>query len=276
VISADYFSVMRIPIRRGRAFTPADDDAQPHVAIVNEELARRTWPGQDPLGRSVRTRSNDSIPRTVVGVAANVHTQGVEAPFQPELYVPYGQMSGNGYRPHQLVVRTAGEGAGVVAAIRREVAALDNTQPVTDVRPLAEVVGRPQAQRRFLSVLLGTFGALALTLAAVGIYGVVAYSVAQRTREFGVRLALGAPRRGILRLVLGQGLALALGGIALGTVGALGLTRFLSALLYGVKATDAPTFVAVGSSLAVVAVAAACIPASRAASVDPAVALRDN
>jgi putative ABC transport system permease protein len=273
-VSEDYFKTMGIPIRRGRAFTATDDATQPHVAIVNEALAKQIWPDQDPMGRTIAARMNDSLPRIVIGVAANVHSQGVEVPSRPEFYVPYQQISSNGYRPRQLVIRTSGNAGAVITAVRREVTAVDRLQSVQDVRPLTDVIDRPQTQRRFLSMLLSAFGVLALTLAAVGIYGVVAYSVAQRTREFGVRLALGAKPADVLRLVLMRGLVLAVGGIAVGIFGALTLTRFLSTMLYGVRATDAPTFLAVASGLAVVAVAAACIPARRAARVDPAVALR--
>jgi hypothetical protein len=246
------------------------------VVIVNEELAKRIWPGENALGRTIRSQTRDTIPRTIVGIASNVRSRGVFVPPQPETYVPYGQAMNAPMRPHQLVVRTSGDAAGVITAIRREVAALDRTQPVVDVRSMSEIIGLPVARQRFLTALLTAFGVLALTLAAVGIYGVVAYAVAQRTREFGVRMALGAQRGDVLRRVLGGSIRLAAVGIVLGVLGGLGLTRYLATLLFGVQSTDAVTFAVVAVGLTLVAAVAAAVPAARAARVDPAIALRGD
>jgi predicted permease len=274
IIGPDYFKTMGIPLLAGRPFTDGDNEGAPHVVIVNEELAKRTWPGQNALGRSIRSQSRDSIPRTIVGIAASVHSWGALAPPQPETYIPYGQGINAPMRPRQLVVRTTGDAANVISAIRREVAALDPTQPVVDVRSMTEIVGLPVTRQRFLATLLTAFGVLALSLASVGTYGVVAYSVAQRTREFGVRLALGAQRGDVLRRVLGGSIRLAAVGIVLGVLGGLGLTRYLATLLYGVEPTDLATFIVVAGGLTVVAAVAALVPAGRAARVDPVTALR--
>ncbi|MEP7345018.1 MAG: ABC transporter permease [Gemmatimonadaceae bacterium] len=276
IVGPDYFTTMGIPLLAGRPFTQGDDESSPRVVIVNEELAKRIWPGENALGRTIRSQTSDSLPRTIVGIASNVRSRGVFVPPQPETYFPYGQTLNAPMRPHQLVVRTSGDAAGVITAIRREVAALDRTQPVVDVKSMSDIIGRPVAQQRFLAALLTAFGVLALTLAAIGIYGVVAYAVVQRTREFGVRMALGAQRGDVLRRVLGGSIRLAAVGIVLGMLGGLGLTRYLATLLFGVRSTDAATFAVVAVGLTLVAAVAAAIPAGRAARVDPAVALRGD
>ena len=274
VVAPNYFRTMGIPLRQGRAFSEADMQDSQRVVIVNEELVRRYWPGQDPLGKRLITGTDSKLPWvSVVGVAANVRTEGPDAGFKPELYIPYTQYPWL-LDPRLLVVRTAGEPLAMAQAIRREVTALDAAVPIADVRPLDQIAGEPAAPRQFLMTLLSVFAALALVLAGVGIYGVMAYSVAQRTHEFGIRMALGAQRADVLRSVLAQGLLRAGIGLAIGGVAALALAHFLSSLLFEVQPTDPTTFTAVALGLFGLALLACYIPARRATKVDPMVALR--
>ena len=274
VIAPQYFQAMGIPLREGRAFSDGDTESSQRVVIVNEELVRRNWPGQDPIGKRLRTGMDDKMPwLTVVGVAANVRTMGPDVAFEPELYIPYTQYPWL-LGPRLLVVRTAVDPWAIVSSIRREVLTLDKNQPVSDIRSLDQIAGESAAQRRFLMVLLGIFATLALILAGVGIYGVLAYSVAHRTHEIGIRMALGAARSDVLKLVLAQGFRFALFGVLGGLAGALLLTRVLASLLFGVSPTDPATFALVTTLLALVAFLACYIPARRATRVDPMVALR--
>jgi putative ABC transport system permease protein len=273
VVAPGYFQAMGIPLRAGRAFSDRDTEESLRVVIVNEELASQNWPGQDPLGKRIRT-GDDPMPwLTVVGVAGNVRTAGPDAPYEPELYVPYTQpplLLG----PRFLVVRTSVAPLAMASSIRREILSLNADQPITDVRALDQVLDVTSEQRKFLTVLLGVFSALALILASIGIYGVLAYAVARRTHEIGIRMALGADRTTILTLVLAQGLRFAALGVAVGLVGALSLTHTLSSLLFAVSPTDPATFGFVISVLGLVALLAGYVPARRATKVDPMVALR--
>ncbi|HKI10926.1 MAG TPA: ABC transporter permease [Candidatus Acidoferrum sp.] len=274
VIAPHYFRTMGIPLREGRAFTDGDTEKSQRVVIVNEALARGTWPGQDSIGKRLRTGTNDKTPwLTVVGVAANVRTEGPDAGFEPELYIPCAQYPWL-LSPRLLVVRTTLAPLAVASSIRREVLTLDKNQPVSDIRTLDQVAGAPAAQRQFLMVLLGIFAGMALILAAMGIYGVLAYSVARRTHEIGIRMALGAARADVMELVLAHGLRFALFGVLAGLAGALLLTRVLASLLFGVSPTDLATFAIVTALLALVAFLACYIPARRASRVDPAISLR--
>jgi len=273
VIAPDYFRVMGIPLREGRFFTGQDTQQSTRVVIVNEELARKQWPGQDPIGKHLRVNETGKPWLTVVGVVGNVKTEWPTPDFFQEFYLPYTQYPWD-LAPRHLIVRTALNPNTVAAAIRSEVAALDKDQPVSDVRPLEEVVGEAVGPQRFAMMLLGAFAALALVLASVGIYGVMAYSVSQRTHEIGIRMALGARRDKVLGMVVGQALVLALIGAGVGLAGALGLTQFLSSLLYGVGSTDPLTFALVPVLLVGMSVVASYIPARRATKVDPIVALR--
>jgi putative ABC transport system permease protein len=274
VIAPHYFQTMGIPLRAGRAFSDGDTERSQRVVIVNEELARRNWPGQDPIGMRLRTGTDENLPwLTVVGVAANVRTMGPDAEFQPELYIPYTQYPWL-LSPRLMVVRTTVDPLAMTSSIRREVLTLDKNQPVSEIRTLDQVAGETAAQRQFLMVLLGIFAALALILAGVGIYGVLAYSVARRTHEIGVRMALGAARADVMKLVLAQGLRFAFFGVLAGLAGALLLTRVLASLLFGVSPTDPVTFALVTGLLALVAFLACYIPARRATKVDPMEALR--
>jgi ABC-type antimicrobial peptide transport system permease subunit len=265
--------------------TDADTPSAEQVVIVSESLARKYWQGQNPIGKRLKVSSdaNDKhLPwLSVVGVAGNVRSEGQYAPFIPEIYVPYTQ-----YRwvlwPRHVIVRTAANPLAIVPAIRREVAALDKDVPVYDIATMNEIVAGPTQQGQTVMWLLGAFAALALILAAMGIYSVISYTVAQRTHEIGIRMALGASHKDVAGLVLRHGLVLTLFGIATGLLGAFGITHAISRLpfqmrwllLFDVRPTDPPIFAAVSAILAVIALLASLIPARRAAKVDPMVALR--
>jgi len=267
-VSPSYFYTLGIPLLKGRTFTDRDDEQAGHVAVVNEALGRRLWPGQNPVGRDLPLLQNKL---KVVGVVGNTHHDGPGAGVESEIYVPYLQAPGGDL---QLAARSAIDPASLADAVRHEIAAVDPEQPIAHVATLEQTLSQTIAPRRFNTLMLGIFACIALALATVGIYGVIAYSVTQRTHEVGIRMALGAERSDILRLVVGQGLRLALIGVAIGIGGALALTRFLSSLLFGVTATDPLTFIAVSIVMAGVALLACYIPARRATTVDPIVALR--
>jgi len=273
VVGPNYFRAMGIPLREGRFFTAQDTEQSVRVVIVNEELARTQWPGKDPVGRRLRVYMSGKPWLTVIGVVGNVRTEWPMRRFRQEFYLPYTQYPWD-LAPRHLIVRTAVNPTSVAAAIQREVAALDKDQPVSDVRTLEEVVAEAVGPQRFAMMLLGAFAALALVLASVGIYGVMTYSVSQRTHEIGIRMALGAHRGNVLGMVVGEALVLALIGAVLGLAGAWGLTRLLSSLLYNVHPTDPLTFALVPLVLLGVSAFASYIPARRATRVDPIVALR--
>jgi predicted permease len=268
IVAARYFQTMRIPLIQGREFSETDQAQSSRVAIVNETMARRYWAGQSPVGR--RLHDGSGAWHTVIGVAREVKYFGATEPARPWIYYPLNQR----YRQMTLVVRTAGDPWQSLAAVRGEVRALDGTLPLFDEKTLAAHSGASLFMDRLAVIFLSAFGLLALTLAAIGLYGVMAYAVAQRTREIGIRMALGAQTSDVLRLVVGQGMILALIGIALGLIASLALTQLMQSLLYGVSATDPLTFVVVAAILTFVALLACWIPARRAARVDPMVALR--
>jgi putative ABC transport system permease protein len=274
VIYGDYLQTMGIPLLRGRYFTEQDGPKSPHVLIVSESLAKKYWPGQDSLGKRLKWGPPDSQDPwlTVVGVVGDVKQGALDAATDPHTYEPYAQL---GSMPSlRIAVRGQTDPASLTAEVRSAVWGLDRQLALGSVRTMDQVISRSTESRRFSLSLLSSFAALALILAAIGIYAVLAYSVAKRTHEIGVRMALGARGGDVLRLVLGQGLRVTAIGIVFGVAGALGLTRFLRSLLYEVQSTDPPTFVAVLSLLVVVSVAASYLPARRAARVDPMVALR--
>ncbi len=270
-ISTAYLQAMGIPLLRGRAFNERDTVTAPLVALVNQVTAKRIWPNEDPLGKRIRLGSPDSPLRAIVGIVGDVNHYGLDQAPDMQAYVPHAQWSDSFM---QLVVRTASEPSAVVNAIRREVQALDKELPINQVATMHELVSATVAPRRFILTLVGVFAALALLLAAVGIYGVVSYGVTQRTQEIGIRVALGAQSRDVLRLVIGQGMKLALLGVTLGVLGAAGLTQWMRGLLFGIDATDPLTFGLTAVLLAGVALLACWLPARRAATVDPLVALR--
>ncbi len=272
-VSPDYFRVMRIPLLRGRFFSEQDSPSNPNAAIISETLARRYFPNQDPIGRQMRFGfpPNSNVSREIVGVVGAVRDVALSQKPTPMMYVPFAQAPLYG---GEVVVRSSLSASSVAAAIRQAVHSIDKDLPVTDVESFPDALGQSISQERFRTFLLASFSAIALVLAAVGIFGVISYSASQRRHEIGIRMALGAQQRDVLRLILGQGAKLALVGLGVGVVFAFLLTRLMASLLYSVSATDPLTFGAVGILLLGVAVIACYIPARRAMRVDPMVALR--
>jgi predicted permease len=269
-VSAGYFDTLRIPIVKGRPFGSQDRPGAEPVVVVNQTLARRYVPGAQPIGKWLRVGPAGSPWRAIVGVAGDVLNTQPGAPAIPQVYLPFEQQPA---RTLTILVRTSNVDS-VVAAARREVARLDPHQPLYDVKTMEGALFEAQASNRVITGLFAMFAAVALGLATVGLYGLISYTVSQRTREIGVRLALGARRGDILRLVLGQGLRLAALGLALGMLLGLGLSRVMASALAGVSATDPVTFTVVPVVLGLVALVATAIPARRAARCDPAVVLR--
>ncbi len=274
-VSVDYFGAMGIPLRAGRDFTPRDDRKATPVVIVNQAFADKFFPGEDPIGKrimpSISVDDSKPVMRDIVGVVGNVKHLKLSAEDDPEYYVPHSQIPLDAMT---LVVKSDNDPRGLIGAIQNEVRALDKDLPVFNIKTLDDYVAASVAQPRFSALLLAIFAGLALVLTAVGLYGVMSYSVAQRTHEIGIRMALGARAGDVLKMVVGQGMALTLIGMAIGLCAAFMLTRIMSSLLYGVSATDPATFAEVAIALAVVALAACYIPARRATKVDPMVALR--
>jgi predicted permease len=271
--TAGYFSVMAIPLLRGRTFTESDQPAQPNAAVISQSLAQKYWPGEDPIGQAIQFGNMDGDLRLlhVVGVVGDVRDNGIDSPPLPTIYANALQR-----RPSSdlsVVVRAQVPPSSLVPAMRQTVRSLNPQLPV-DFRTLDQIFSSSLDQRRFSLVIFAVFGAVALLLAAMGIYGVTAYAVAQRTQEIGIRMALGARMIDVVKLVLRSAMSLAVMGAAIGLAGALALTRLMSALLFGVSATDFPTFALVAVSLIAVALIACYLPARRATKVDPLVALR--
>ena len=270
VIDSGYIGAMRIPLRAGRDLSAHDTAESEKVMLINETMARRLWPGRDAIGQQVLTGNTEW---RVVGVVGNVRHSALEQEASAEMYLPITQ-SGTG--SVDLVVRTKLPAESLVAGVRAALSAVDPNLPTGDFQTLEQIVAQAVSPKRFVTALLGGFSFLALILAALGIYGVISYSVSQRTPELGIRMALGAQRADVLRLVLGQGMRLALVGVALGMAAALALTRLMQGLLYGVSATDPLTFGLIALALTGVALAACYVPARRATRVDPLVALRQE
>jgi predicted permease len=265
-VTPGFFRAMGIPLRRGRLFTETDREGTLDVILISQTMADRLWPGEDPIGRRILWGGADGTPMTVVGVVGDVRDVEIEAAPRSVIFLPYRQFP---WAQMTLMIKTAGAPAGLATAIRREIRALDGNLPVPEVQPLRQSMAGAVAGPRFRMFLFGLFAAAALTLAIIGVYGVMTFAVAQRTREIGVRLALGARPWSVVGLVLRRGLVLTLLGIGLGWAGAFALTRFLASLLYGTAPTDALTFAAVALLLAAVATAAGYVPARRAAAIDP-------
>jgi len=282
VVMPGYFQTMSIPFVRGRDVTKSDTTATPAVVLVNEKMARFCWPGADPVGKRIALGNKlaDAHWMTVVGIVKNAQEHDWAAPLMAELYLPYLQTAeyltdaGENFSYLTLAVRTARDPTALAPTIRGQIRALDPRVTVSQVQTMEQVTDEATAQPRFYVMLLGVFAATALVLAAVGIYGVMSYSVSRRTHEIGIRMALGADQRDVLKLVTAQGLVLALVGAAMGLAVAFPLARLLSSLLYGVRPSDPLTFAGVLALLTGVAWLACYIPAHRAAKVNPMVALR--
>jgi putative ABC transport system permease protein len=270
-VSADYFRAMGIPIIQGRAFTEHDDANAPKVVILNQTMAHEFFPNENPIGRRMVMGQGPNALATVVGVVGDVRNRGLGAQAQAAFFVPFSQGPDS---TMEVALLTVVEPTSMATVVRNAVAAIDAEQPVFDISTMDERLAASVAPRRFTLLLLASFALLAMLLAGVGIYGVVSYAVVQRTHEVGVRMALGAQRGDVLKLIVAQGMVLLLIGVGVGLIGAFLLTRFLAALLYGVRPTDSATFAAVSLLLAVVAIVACYIPARRATRVDPMLALR--
>ena len=272
-ITPEYFSVMRIPLRRGRLFTDADRAGAENVMIIGEQTARTLWPGADPIGQHVRIGGYDGPPRTIVGIVGDVRHQELAAPPTMQMYTPQAQLTDSFLT---LVIRSGGDPSALAGEARRAIWSVASDVPVYEVAPLAELVARSVGWRRFVMILLELFGAVALLMTAIGVYGVISYSVAERTREIGIRAALGAAPGDIVRLIVGGGLAVVFAGLGVGIVAAIAATRFLESSLFEVSATDPATFAAVAGILLLVAIVAQAVPIARAMRVDPSIALREE
>ena len=270
VVTPNYFNAMGIPLIRGRAFDERDGP-ESRVLVINDTLARRFFPNEDPIGKRITVNWNPKLSDEIIGVVGDIRESALEAEANPAVYWPHPRDS---YQFMNLILRTAGDPLQTATAVQKEIRAIDPDQPVADVRTLAQVVAKSIARPRFNTLLLAIFAGVALLLASVGIYGVMNYSATQRTQEIGIRMALGANPDDILRLVVGHGMKLTLAGIVIGIIASLALTRVISTLLFGITATDLPTFLGVSVLLTVVALVANYIPARRATRVNPVVALR--
>jgi putative ABC transport system permease protein len=275
-VSVDYLRTMGIPLRRGRSLERTDTASAQPVAVVNEAMARQYWPGLDALGKRFKVGKASTRPWiTIVGIVGDVRQMGLDVPVKPEMYLPYPQVPDQPwFAPRDLVVRTASKPMSLVPAIKEAVRAADPEQPVSNIRTFEEILDEEVVQRRLGAALVAAFAVQALLLASLGVYGLLSHFVAQHTAEIGVRLALGATGRDILRLVLGKGMALTLAGVGVGVLGALALTRLVRSLLYGVAPADPATFVAAPALLIALALLACCLPARRALRVDPTAAMR--
>ena len=278
IVTDGYLEAMGERVIRGRSITSADTTDGQLVALINEEMARRYWSGRDPIGGRFAIGANPQRPLvTVVGIVADVHHNGIAAVVKEKFYVPHRQWHrsvGNAIRSMTLVVKSDRDPVALTGPIRQQIRALDATLPVADVRPMSDVVGATLSTPRFTGVLLAAFACLALILSAIGIYGVLSYVVSRRTREIGIRVAIGAQRWEVIRLVLRNGLSLALGGVVIGLAVAAWASQLMRGLLHDVHPIDPATFAAVAVLLSAVAAMASFVPAWRASKVDPVVVLK--
>jgi putative ABC transport system permease protein len=269
-IAPDYFKTLGVPLVAGRDFSAADDEHAPKRVIVSQSLARRFWPNEDAVGKHL-SYARRQVLAEIVGVARDVKTQGLEADAGMVFYTPYAQFT---WPNMSLTLRTAGDPRQLVNAARSQVFALDRDLPVVDPRTTEDLLDGVLAQRRQTMYVVAGFAVVALLLAVIGLYGVMAYSVAQRTAEIGIRQAIGAQRRDILRMVIGQALRLSLAGIGVGVIASTILTRLIARMLYHTSATDPVTYIGISILFLAIALAASCLPAWRATRIDPMTALR--
>ncbi|HWY48587.1 MAG TPA: ABC transporter permease [Bryobacteraceae bacterium] len=274
LVSPGYFSAVGTPLLRGREFQAIDTAVSTPVAIINRAMASKYWPGENPIGKQLGLGSVRFPVMTIVGIVADVKDLSLRQQPGPEMYIPYSQKTYVSLLTMQVALRTKTDPAFMLESARQAIRSIDPDLPIAKVATMTALVDNSMAQPRFAMLVLGSFGALALVLAFIGMYGVISYSVAQRTREIGVRMALGAARRDVFRMVLGQGARLAGLGIAIGLVAALAVTRLMAGFLYGVEATDPLTFAGVSLLLVGIALLACYVPARRATRVDPMIALR--
>jgi predicted permease len=280
VVNSGYFRALKIPLIAGREFNERDMAQTAPVAIISQNLAHRYWPDRSPLGEHLRINDNNQGPRPVeiVGVVGDVKHLGLDDESAPHIYLPVHQTHEDGVvwltDNQYWILRTTVDPLTLQASVRREIQAVDQEAPASNIRTMEQYLAASVAPRRFNLWLLSVFAGAALILAATGLYGVISYGVEQRRHEIGVRVALGARAGDVLKLVIGQGMTLAIIGVALGLVAALALTRLMESLLFGVSATDPLTFIAIASLLTLVALLACYIPARRATKVNPLVALR--
>jgi putative ABC transport system permease protein len=270
-VTPNYFKAMGIPLLRGRLFTEQDNKTARPVAIINETMATQYFPDEDPIGKAIHVTQGPEKFREIVGIVGDVKQYGLARPSPLQTYEPYPQMPFSGVT---LVVRSEGNAATLSGAIRSEVQAIDKEQPVSRIRTLDQILSGSVQQQRFLMLLLGVFAAVAMILAAVGLYGVMNYAVTQRTHEIGIRMALGAGAASVLRLIVGHGMMLALIGVAIGLAGAFAVTRLMATMLFSISTTDPLTFAGISVLLTGVALVACLAPARRAIKVDPMQALR--
>jgi len=278
IVTPDYFKTMKIPVRAGRVFNARDDAVNPEVAVINEEAARRYWPGEDPIGKELHlgvrlVRGVRSGQKTIVGIVGDVKFGALDAATPPEVYLPHAQ---HPVGDLTIAVRTTGEPLSIGPTARAALAGMDRELPMADIHTMNDLIGQSIAERRFVMLLIAAFAALAVMLAAIGIYGVLAYIVTERVQEIGVRLAIGASPRDVVRLFVREGAMFTAVGLVIGLAGALAAARALTSLLFGVGAADPSTFAGVAVALAAVALVASYVPARRAARIDPMTALRTD
>ena len=270
-VTADYFRAIGIPLLEGRAFSDADQIDHPIGILVNQSLARKFFAGESAVGH--RISALDGKPHEILGVVGDARQWGLARQPDPEIYFSYSQVSGT---DPTLVVRTSGDPASLAGTVRRIVGEVNHDAPVYRIKTMMEVVATSMARQRFNALLMTTFAVVALLLAGIGLYGVISYSVSQKTREIGIRMALGASRGSVMKLVVGRGMLLSGVGVGVGVCGALYLSRFLESLLFGVSATDLATFAVISTALSIIALLACAVPAGRATRVNPVVALREE